>query len=103
MCGAAAAPYRAAATVEEPQVDAGLARHGVECAVGLEDLPCGRDHAAVLVGIGVAEHDFLGTVPTFEHRLVRFRGPQVAANCGRILEVWYGLEEGHWLQAWIVA
>ena len=39
MRGSAAAAHRAAAAVEEAQLDAGLARHNVQVAMGAEDLP----------------------------------------------------------------
>ena len=42
MRGPAAAAHRAAAAVEEAQLDAGLARHDVQIAMGAEDLPGAR-------------------------------------------------------------
>ena len=61
--GASAAADGAAATVEEAEVDAALPGDLVEGAVGLPDLPGAGDHAAILVGVGVAEHDLLAAVP----------------------------------------
>src|SRR5438067_1009870 len=71
----------------------------MESAVGLPYLPGGGDHAAVFVGVGVAEHDFLAMVPGFEQGLVGFGAPEGAADGGRILEIFDGLEEGDRLQA----
>ena len=61
--GSAAAAYGSSAAVEEAQGDAAVAGDLVEGAVGLPDLPGAGDHAAVLVGVGVAEHDLLVVVP----------------------------------------
>ncbi len=68
--GSAAAAYGAAAAVEEAQRDAALAGDLMQRAVGLPYLPGAGDHAAVFVGVGVAEHDLLLPVPGFEQRLV---------------------------------
>ena len=59
----AAAADRAAAAVEEAQLHAALARHHVQSAMGAEDLPRAGQHAAVFVGVGIAEHDLLPVVP----------------------------------------
>ena len=62
-------------------------------------LPCARDHAAVLVRVGVAEHDLLASAPGFEQRLVGLAGPELAHDRGSILQVFDRLEERHGLQA----
>ena len=49
--------------MEEAEGDVALAGDLVERAVGLVDLPGAGNHAAVLVGVGVAEHDLLLMVP----------------------------------------
>ena len=76
-----------------------LAGDLVEGAVGLPYLPGGSDHAAVFVGVGVAEHDFLLVVPGFEQRLVGGGGPEGAHDGGAIAEVFDGFEERDGLQA----
>jgi hypothetical protein len=63
MRGSAAAANGAAAAMEETQLDAGLAGDDVQIAMGAEDLPGAGQHAAVFVGVGVAQHDFLPVVP----------------------------------------
>ena len=102
MGRAAAAPYGTAASVEEPQSHVAFAGNFVERAVGLVDLPCAGDHAAILVGVGVAEHDFLLVVPGFEKRLVGVAGPKLAHDGGRVLKVFDGLEERHGLKTGVV-
>ena len=97
--GAAAAAYGASAAVEEAQGDAAVAGDLVEGAVGLVDLPGAGDHAAVFVGVGVAEHDLLAVVPGFEQGLVGFAGPELAHDGGGVLEVFDGLEERDGLEA----
>ena len=59
VAGSAAAADRAAAAVEEPQPDSGLARHLDQLQLGAVQRPVGGQVAAVLVGVGVAEHHFL--------------------------------------------
>ena len=53
---AAAAPRAAAPAVEDGQLDAALAREPGERLLRPEDLPLGRDDAAVLARVGVADH-----------------------------------------------
>ncbi len=103
MGGAAAAADGSAAAVEEAQGHAALAGHLVERAVGLVDLPGAGDHAAIFVGVGVAEHDLLLVVPGFEQRLVGLAGPEFAHDGGSVLEILDGLEERDGLEAGIVA
>ena len=59
VAGAAAAADGAAATVEEPQPDSGLAGRLDQVELGAVQRPVGRQIAAVLVGVGIAEHDLL--------------------------------------------
>ena len=100
--GAAASADGASATMEEAQGDAAFFRDDVEGAVSLVDLPCAGDHAAVLVGVGVAEHDFLAVIPRREQGLVGIARPQCPHDGGRVLQVFDGFEEGDGLQAGIV-
>ena len=96
---AAAAADGAPAAVEETELDAGVAGRLMEGAVGLEDFPGGGEHAAVFVGVGIAEHDFLGAVPGGEQGLVGGAGPELAADLGGVLEIGNGLKEGDGLKA----
>ena len=102
--GSAATADGAATAVEEAQGNAGVAGGFVEGAVGFEDFPGAGDHASVLVGVGVAEHDFLGMAPGVEEWLVSWARPEFAADGGGVLEVFDGLEEGDGLEArvWIL-
>ena len=101
--GAAAAAYGASAAMEEAEGDSALGGDLVQRAMRLPYLPCAGDHAAVLVGVGVAEHDFLLVVPGFEQRLVGGGGPELAADGGRVAQVADGLEERDGLQAGVPA
>ncbi len=103
MGGASAAADRASAAMEEAERDASFAGHLVQRAVRLPYLPCAGNHAAILVGVGVAEHHFLPMVPGFEQRLVGGGGPELAADGGRVAQVVDGLEERDGLQAGIGA
>ncbi len=93
MRGPATAADGAAAAVEEAQLDAGLARHHVQIAMRAEDLPGAGEHAAVFVGVGVAEHDLLPVVPGGEQLAIVGAAPELAANGGRIAQVVDGFEE----------
>ena len=79
------------------QLDAGLARHDVQIAMRAEDLPGRGQHAAVFVRVGVAEHDLLPVTPGFEEPAVVGAAPKLAANGGRVAQIFNGLEErdGH--------
>ena len=103
MRGAAAASDGAATAMEEAEGDVAFASDLVECAVGLVDLPRAGDHAAVLVGVGVAEHDLLLTVPRFEQGRVGFAGPELAHDGRRVLQIFDGLKERDGLEAGVVA
>ncbi len=81
---AAATAHRAAAAVEQPQRDAAFARHVVQRAVRLEDLPGAGNHAAILVGVAVAQHHFLGAAPAFQQRSVACGRPKLAADGRRV-------------------
>ena len=103
MRGSAAAAHRAAAAVEEAQLDAGLARHHVQIAMSAENLPRGGQHAAIFVRVGVAEHDLLPVVPAGQELAVVGTAPKLAANGGRVAQVFNGFEERHGHEAGIEA
>ena len=56
---AAAATDRPAAAVKYPQLDAAALEHIDQRHLGLVELPARRQKAAVLVAVGIAEHDLL--------------------------------------------
>ncbi len=103
MGRATATTYSSTATMKEAKCHVALASDFVERAVGLPYLPGAGDHAAVFIGVGVAEHNFLLMVPGFEKRLVGFAGPKLAHDGWGVLEVFDGLEERDGLEAGIVA
>ena len=70
VSGAAAASDGAAAAVKEAQLHVALARGAMQVAMGLVQLPDAGQHAAVFVGIGIAQHDFLPASPGIEQRLI---------------------------------
>ena len=57
--GSATAAHGATAAVEEAQTHAVAPGHGHQGHLGLVELPAGGEEAAVLVAVGVAQHDFL--------------------------------------------
>ncbi len=65
---AAAAPHGAAAPVEETQVHVVLVAHHAERMDGLVEGPVGHPVAAVLVAVGVAQHDLLEAVAPLQLR-----------------------------------
>src|ERR1019366_5790396 len=97
--GASATAYGASAAMEEAEVDAALVRNLVESAVRFPYLPGAGNHAAILVGVGVAEHDFLLISPGFEQRLVGVGCPKGAHDSGAIAQVFNGLEKRDGLKA----
>ena len=103
MRRAAAASDRAAAPMEQAQADAAVARHLVQSPMGAENFPRAGEHAAVFVGVGVAQHDFLGVVPGGEQLAVARRAPQLTADARRVAQVLDGFEERHGHQARIAA
>ena len=70
MSGAAAASHGAAAAVKEAKLHVALARRSVQVAMGFVQLPDAGQHAAVFVGIGIAQHHFLPASPGIERRLI---------------------------------
>ena len=93
MGGAAAAAHGASAAVEEAEGDAALAGHLMQRAMRLPNLPCAGDHAAIFIGVGVAEHNLLLPVPGLEQGSVGGGGPELAADGGSVAQVFDGFEE----------
>ncbi len=60
VAGAAAAPDRAAAAVEEADADIVPAENLHQPDFGAVELVAGGEKAAVFVAVGIAEHDLLG-------------------------------------------
>src|SRR6185437_10604820 len=90
------------AAVEEPQRNAALASYLMQRTVGLVDLPGARNHATVLVRVGIAEHDLLAMLPALQQRLISLARPKLAAHCGSILQIFNGLKQRNRLEPRIV-
>ena len=95
MRGPSAAPHRAASAVKEAQFHSNFARHQVQVAMRAEDLPGAGQHAAVLVGVGVTQHNLLPVVPSGHQLAIIGPAPQLAANGWRIAQVFNGFEKRH--------
>jgi len=103
MRGPATAAHCAAAAVKHAQLDAGFTRGHVQIAMRAEDLPCGGQHAAILVRVGVAEHDLLPVAPARNEFAIVSAAPELAADGGRVAQIFNGFEERHWHQPRISA
>jgi len=66
----AAAPDGAAASVEQSELDAMLAKRLDQVELRAIERPVRRQIAAVLVAVGIAEHHLLPVPPAFEHRAI---------------------------------
>ncbi len=69
MSGASTAAHGAAAAVKEAQIDSALARGLMQFVLRFVQFPGAGQHASVFIGVGVAEHDFVGAPPGVEERL----------------------------------
>lgn len=93
--GTAAASDGAAAAVKEAQADVAGGEDVDECAFGLVERPVGREETAVLVAVGVTQHDFLGAVLRALHALADFGQVEPGGHdVGAALQVGDGFEEG---------
>ena len=92
--GAAAAADGAAPAVEEAEGDVVVLGGGYEVEFGVVKGPVGGEVAAVFVGVGVAEHDFLHIAALFQIVTVEGDGPELFDDVGAGLEVFDGFEEG---------
>ena len=95
MSGSAAAAHGSSAAVEEAKLHAMFARGAMQFAMRFVEFPCAGEHAAVFVGVGVAEHDFLPASPGVEQRLVLGIAPQAAHDGGGVPQRVDRLEQRH--------
>ena len=95
VAGSPAAAHGTAATVEEPQPDSGLARRLDQVQLCPVQRPVRGQVAAVLVGVGVAEHDFLAVAAGGHHRAVQRKVQRRFENRRSTLQVVDGLEQRH--------
>ena len=99
----AAPTHGAASAVKQPQLDVALAGRRVQGAVRFVNLPGARQHAAVFVRVGIAEHHFLMAIPGIEQpRIIRIR-PQHAANLRAVAQVFDGFKQRHRHQSRIIS
>ena len=85
--------------VEHPDGDPGVRRDVPDGPEGLVDFPLGGSDPAVLVGIGVADHDLLGAAPQVDDLPVGLdgeQGPQGGADGAQVVD---GLKQGDETQA----
>ncbi len=103
MSRPAAAADRAAAAMEESQLHSAFLRGAMQLAMRLIEFPRAGEHAAVFVGVGVAEHDFLPASPGIEQRLISGIAPEAAHDAAGGAQRINGFEQRHGHQAGIVA
>ncbi len=94
--GTAAAADGAAAAVKEAQADVAAGEDIDQRAFGLVERPVGGQEAAVLVAVGVAQHDFLRAVLRALHALADFGQVEPGGHdVGAALQVGDGFKERH--------
>ncbi len=79
--------------MEQPHANAVLAEGLDEFGLCLEQLPAGRQVAAVLVAVGIPEHHFLRLAPRVEHARVHRNRQQRVHRAGRVAQVRDRLEQ----------
>jgi hypothetical protein len=85
----------AAATVEQAQVHAFPAAHRTELVLCAVQRPVRHPVAAILVAVGVAEHDLLEPAPRLELQPVYGIGEEGGHAVGAVAQVVNGLEQRH--------
>ena len=71
--------------------------------MGAEDLPGAGQHAAVFIGIGIAQHHLLPVVPGGHQLAIVGPAPQLAANLRRTAQILNGFKQRHRHQPWILS
>ncbi len=97
-----AAADRSSSAVKKAQLDSIFLCGPMQFAMRLVEFPRAGQHAAVFVGVGVAEHDFLPASPGIEQRLVFGIGPQATHDAARGPQRFDGLEQRNRHQPGIV-
>src|SRR5204862_8156992 len=99
------ATHRAAPAVEQAQGHAVAAQDVDQAVLGLVQLPARREEAAVLVAVGVAEHDLLQIAAGLHEVSVEGHRQQLLHAGSAAAEILDGLEEWHDVerQAWLLA
>src|SRR6476660_2051310 len=90
-----APPDRAAAAVKQPQADVVALEHLDQVDFRLVELPARGDEAAILVAVGVAEHDFLNAAAAVDQLAVVVNRQHAVHNAAGSLQILDGLEQRH--------
>ncbi len=80
--GATTASHGSAAPMKEAKLHSIFLRRAMQLAMCFVQFPRAGEHAAVFVGVGVAEHDFLPASPGIEQSLIFRMAPQAAHDGG---------------------
>ena len=104
VAGATAAAHRAAPAMEHaqahrPEFAAQLVEQGHQGQLGAVKLPVAGENAAILVAVGIAEHDVLLAAAALDHGGHARQAVEVAHDARRIAQVLDGLEQRHGNQA----
>ena len=91
----AAAADRAAAAVEQPQAHVVALEHLDQADLGLVELPARGDEAAILVAVGIAEHDFLHAAAAVDQLAVVVHRQHAVHDAAGGLQILDGLEQRH--------
>ena len=95
MGGAAAAPDRAAAAVEQPQPHAVPGGHVTQRPLRLVDRPLAGGDAGLLVGVRVAEHHLLQVAAGADDLPVRRQGQHLVEQVAAGVQLGRGLQQRH--------
>ena len=99
MARPAATADRTAAAVEQAQADVMAFKNIDELDLGLVELPPRRNETAILVAVGIAEHDFLYAAAAVHEAPVVVQCEQPIHDLGRRLQILDGLEQRHDIDA----
>ena len=102
MRRSAAAADSSTAAVEEPQLHSMFLRRAMQLAMRFVKLPGAGEHAAIFVGVRVAEHHFLPASPRVEQNLIRRIAPQSPHHAARGPQRLDGFEQRHRHQARVI-
>ena len=102
VSGTTAATDRSATAVEQAKLHSVFLRRAMQFAMSFVEFPRAGEHAAVFVGVGVPEHDFLPASPGIEQRLIFGIAPEAAHDGAGGAERVDGFEQRHRHQAGIV-
>jgi len=102
MGRAATSADRSASAMKESQLHIELSGQLMQCVEGLVELPGAGDHSAILIRVGIAQHDLLPRSPRLQQRIVLRIGPHLAHDLRRMPQRLDGFEKGDWHEARII-